>query len=445
VVRFLNIRNGLRHRATVSDSELPGDHPDPYLVYEKIFLDWAVPDIEMDGPVLGESSRADGLQGCALADKPASDEIVPIAAEGDRGLGTLDRFPLEVRARIYEFAFHRLLEQRFWQCYHTKRAGLTLLGATHSNTLPVICQLSTAICEEVFESVYREQASEIIIGTEVIVANFPLQVMIRPGQELSAAHAKIHPTKELFIGIQFPAPRTIEGAAAVRRNLDRVVHILNSIAANQPLPPIRASFHTNAETRNRPHRYFRCDFEIYLGPLRNLRLPLRNPKLKPSQALTIERLRNLKNDQREETCSLIERAVCQPSEDAKLLTYRQSVMDVYFEMATYERFRHGWRPLPAHWPSTQRVAAAARALYAFYAAKHSAPPTWLSVALDQLPWDGVIVDEAERQRSLNNILNCLVSTASHSFRYATWWVEGWTDGLHPNPFWREGGKMMYWQ
>jgi hypothetical protein len=454
LVRFLNVRSGLRYRATVSDSELPGAHPDPYLVYERICLDWAVPDIEMDGPVLGESSRVDGLRGHDLTrdDISLMDEIALTAAEkahalvlcNPDGLGTLAKLPLEVRAMIYEFSFNRVSEQRFWQCYHTKKAGLTLIGNTHSSSYPLICRLSTAIRKEVFNFVYREQALQIIIGTDLIVANFPLQTTLKPGQEVDAAHAEIHPSRELFIGIQFPAPRIVEGAAAVRSNLDRVVHILNGIAANQPLAPIRASFHTNAETRNRTHGYFRCDFEAYMGPLRNLRLPLRDPNLKPSQVLAIDRLANPKNDLREETCALIERAVSQPSEDSSLLTYRQSVMDVYFEMATYSRFRHNWRPLPTYWPSTQRVAAAARALYAFYNAKRSYPPAWVSVALNQFPVGGVVVDETERQRRLNVILDRLHLTAGRSFDQTTWWLEGWTDAHHPNPFWGEG-RSMYWQ
>jgi hypothetical protein len=298
----------------VNDSELPGAHPDPYLVYQKIFWDWAIPDIEMEGPVLGESLRIDGLQGYDLAketsdlvERESSDQVALIAAEKKRaltlwgfdGLRTLVKLPLEVRAKIYELTFSYLVAPRFWQCYHTKKAGLTLIGNTHSSPLPVICRLSTAIRKEVFESVYREQASQIIIGAEVVVANFILQAMIKPGQEVNAAHAKVHPSKELFIGIQFPAPRVVEGAAAVRSNLDRIVHFLSCIAAKQPLPPIRVSFHTNAETRNRQYGYFRCDFAAYLGPLRNLRLPLRNPELKASQVLTVDRLGNPKNDERE--------------------------------------------------------------------------------------------------------------------------------------------------
>ena len=154
---------------------------------------------------------------------------------------------------------------------------------------------------------------------------------------MDAAHAKIHASKELFIGIQVPDPRDVRDVAAVRSNVERVVELLNSIAANHPLTPIRVSFHTNAETRDRPDQYYRCDYEIYLGPLRNLRLPLHSPELGPGQLLAIERLGPEQglHEEVEATCKRIERAVCQPSEDASFLTYRQNVIDVKVELATY--------------------------------------------------------------------------------------------------------------
>jgi hypothetical protein len=457
VVRFVNYHTGLRYKATVNDWELPGAHPDPNLVYERILLDWAVPDNETNGPVLGESSRADGLQYLDLAtdDSNLVESAARVAADKESalilrrlqqfdGLGTLAKFPLEVRAMIYEHSFDRLSEQRFWQCYHTKRAGLTRIGNTHSSPLPLICRLSTAIRNEVFDTVYREQVSQIVIGTELIVANFPLQAIIRPGEEVNAAHVKVNPSKELFIGIQFPAPRVVEGAAAVRSNLERVVQILNVVAAKKELPPIRVSFHTNAETRNRQYQYFPCDFEAYLGPLRNLRLPLRNPELKPSLVFTIDRLGNPKNDAREETCALIERAVLQPLEDANLVTlYRQKMIDFHVEMATYNRFHQWWPPLPAYWPSTQHIAAAATALDAFYTVKNESPPPWVTVALDELPGGGVVVDEGERRRRVGAIWEALNSTDRHVFHAAENWVEGWTTPLRSNPFWTEG-RPRYW-
>ena len=120
MVRFVHKRSRLRYRATVNDSELPGAHPDPYLVYQEIFWDWAIPDIEMEGPVLGESLRIDGLQGYDLAketsdlvERESSDQVALIAAEKKRaltlwgfdGLRTLVKLPLEVRAKIYELTF----------------------------------------------------------------------------------------------------------------------------------------------------------------------------------------------------------------------------------------------------------------------------------------------------------------------------------------------------
>ena len=132
MVRFINYHTGLRYKATVNDWELPGAHPDPNLVYERILLDWAVPDNETNGPVLGESSRADGLQYLDLAtdDSNLVESAARVAADKESalilrrlqqfdGLGTLAKFPLEVRAMIYEHGFDRLSEQRFWQCYHT--------------------------------------------------------------------------------------------------------------------------------------------------------------------------------------------------------------------------------------------------------------------------------------------------------------------------------------
>ena len=465
VVRFHNFHSGLRYKAIVNDWELPGGHPYPNLVYERILLDWAVPDNNTYGPVLGESSKADGLQFLDLAtdDSDLVEIATEIVAEKESalilrnvpqfdGLGMLARSPLEVRARIYEHSFNHVSEHRFWRCYHTKKAGLTLIGNTHSSPLPLICRLSNAIRQEVFDSVYREHVSQIIVGTEIIAANFPLQAMICPGQRVTAALAEAHPSKELFIGIQFPAPRVVEGAAAIRSNLERLVQILNAIAAKKALPPIRVSFHTNAETRNRPYQYYACDFEAYLGPLWNLRLPIRDPELKSVPVLTIDRLQNPKNDAREETCTLIERAVSQPLEDANLVTfYRQNMIDFHVEMATYNRYHRDWPPLPAYWPSTQRIAAAAKALHAFYTVKNESPPPWVTIALDQLLDNGVVVGEIcrtmalwDRRRRLGAIWEYLHSTDRRAFSETEHWVEGWAGPDRPNPLWVEG-RPRYWR
>ena len=415
------------YRAIVSESELPRAHSDMDQAYKKILMDWSVLDVMgVDGPMLGESLRVDSLEGCErkkdkskLRKKAASDEIALITAEKDHalilwgydGLGTLARLPSKVRVRIYELAFPRLFKQRFWQCYYTKKPGLTLLGATHSSPVPDICRLSTALRNDVLDSVYRGQASRIIIDGQIVAFNFPLNPALQRGGSVDAAHAKIHASKELFIGIQVPDPRDVRDVAAVRSNVERVVELLNSIAANHPLTPIRVSFNTNAETRDRPDQYYRCDYEIYLGPLRNLRLPLNSPELGPGQLLAIERLGPEQglHEEVEATCKKIERAVCQPSEDASLLTYRQNVIDVKVELATYQKRKRDpeWAPRHPYKPSTQRIAAAAKALDAFYTAKNLPPPSWVTVALAQLPDGGVVVNKEERNQRLDQILRSL--------------------------------------
>jgi hypothetical protein len=166
-----------------------------------------------------------------------------------------------------------------------------------------------------------------------------------------------------------------------------------------------------------------------MGPLRTLRLSLRNPDLKPSQVLTIERLENPKDDERDKTCTLIERAVSQPSEDSSLLTYRQSEIDMKVEMATYNRIRLDWTPWPTYWPSAQRVAAAAKALDAFHTAKNSSPPPWVTVALEQLPEGGVVVDEKGRQTRLGAVWKSLNSTEDRMYTQTERWIEGWSSPL----------------
>lgn len=283
----------------------------------KILSGRALVDRGPRGPILGESARVDGLQKRNLVEDDrdlvrgeARDKLALIVAGQDRahydGLGTLAALPLEVRCKIYGLVFP------FWQCYHTKGDGLRLLGISHSNSLPAIFALSKAIRSEVLDCFYRERATKIIIGTKVVTANFLLNAGLQPGQSVVATHAKVPPSRELFIGIQVESPRTAPYAARVRRNVERVVKLLSSM--NHPLPLIRVSFHTNLDTRGRQWMYYHEDFEFYMGPLRELRLPMYDHKLKPRQLLTIDRL-GLSHDNRDETCDKIERAVSQAQEE----------------------------------------------------------------------------------------------------------------------------------
>jgi hypothetical protein len=329
-LRFTNSYSGDSYRAISRYSEAFGNSEKrDDEVMKNIFFEWAVPDIvsDLSGPMLGESARVDGLQGCifeddefAIVQGTAREDTTFVAAENNRALilwdhdrhdplGTLAKLPLELRWKIYKRAFHRLFEGHFWQCYHTKRDGLSLLGISHTNPLPVVCALSVVLRNEVLDSVYREMATKIIIGGEVVAFNFPLNAGLRPCEPVDAGRAEVPLSKELFIGIQGPSPRNAVDADAVRSNVEEVVELLSSM--NHPLPPIRVSFHTNADTRG--CQYWWDDFEFFMGPFQNLRLPLRDPKLKPIHPFAIDRPR-LKSNKLDEVCDKIERAVLQTLE-----------------------------------------------------------------------------------------------------------------------------------
>jgi hypothetical protein len=289
---------------------------------KNIFLEWAVLDVvnNLSGPMLGKSARVDGLQGCKLerddealvegnarGDTAEPDHALILWGHNRSALGTLSKLPLELRCEIYRCAFHRLFEGHFSQCYHTKRDGLSLLGISHSNPLPVVFALSHVIRNEVLDSIYRAKTTTIIIGGEAVAFNFPLNAGLRPCESVDAAHAQVPLSKELFIGIQVPSPRNAVDADTVRSNVEKVVKLLSSM--NNPLPPIRVSFCANADTRGR--QYYWDDFEFYMGPFQS---PRRDPKLKPIYPFTIDRPR-LKSNKLDEACSKIERAVSQALEE----------------------------------------------------------------------------------------------------------------------------------
>ena len=228
---------------------------------------------DLYGRLLGSSGRADGLRACDLnraadtegAQSPVIDDLALVLCCPGEPLGILARFPKELRWKMYEHAFPRT----FWQCYHTKLPGLTLLDITHSSRLPAILSASKVIREEVLDSAHSNRRLEIIVGTEVVAFNFPLVPGMRADQVLDDTQARRHASAELFIGVQVPSPRSAEDMAAVRVNVRRVVDLLNGIAAKQNIPPIRVSFRTNEETRS--FLYYGSDFEL-LTPLSELRI-----------------------------------------------------------------------------------------------------------------------------------------------------------------------------
>lgn len=152
----------------------------------------------------------------------------------------------------------------------------------------------------------------------MIAFDFPLRHILQAGQTLDSTQARLPKSAELFIDIQIPSPRTPVDTSAVRDNVGRVVALLNSIALNQSLPPIRVSFKTNQETSSL--QYYASDFRTSLGPLADLELGGRdlelgggNPGTKAKQPLVIDRLPPYSSSEgRDGFCKSIERSAAEP-------------------------------------------------------------------------------------------------------------------------------------
>jgi hypothetical protein len=247
---------------------------------------------ELKGRLLGTSGRIDGLQKCDIGgaadvegDRSSSkDDCLALVLWHPNGaFGDLTKLPKELRYELYKHAVSRT----FWQCYHTRLPGITLLDFTHSSRPPTILSVSKAIREEALDSAYCDRRLEVIIGTEVIAFNFPLLLTLQAGQTLDNTQARLPRSGELSIGIQVPSPRSSIDEV-VRDNIERLVVLLNSIALNQSLPPIRASSKTNQETGST--QYYDSDFNALLGPLADLRLCKRDPDGKAKKPLVIDRV-----------------------------------------------------------------------------------------------------------------------------------------------------------
>lgn len=269
---------------------------------------------QLSGRLLGDSGRVDMLQGCDIrkaldmesGQSPKVDDLALVLCHPNGPLGALGKLPNELRDEVYKHAFPRT----FWQCYHTKRPGMTLLGMSHSSRLPGTLNISKAIRKEALASAYSDRSLVITIGTEVIAFNFPLHPNLQAGQTLDSTQARLPKSAEMFIGIQVPSPRSSLDAA-VRGNVGRIVALLNSIALNQILPPIRVSFKTNQETGSL--QYYASDFEALLGPLADLRLGGENSGGKAKQPLVIDRLPPYSSsDGRDGFCDGIEKSVRTP-------------------------------------------------------------------------------------------------------------------------------------
>ena len=319
-IRYFHRHTGRYYHVSATSLEMEEDLSRDFLQKLTDLFPWAIQKEEegrkeLSGRLLGVSGRVDGLQGCDVGNAAGMesgrsvkvDDLALVLCHPNGPCGELGKLPRELRDEVYKHAFPRT----FWQCYHTKLPGITLLDVTHSSSLPGILNVSKTIREEALQSAFRDRSLVVTIGTDVIAFNFPLHPTLQAGQTLDSTQARLPKSAELFIGIQIPSPRTPVDTSAVRDNVKKVVALLNSVALNQTLPPVRVSFKTNQETSNL--QYYASDFRTLLGPLADLELGGSNPGTKSKRPLVIDRLPPYSSsDGRDGFCRSIERSAAEP-------------------------------------------------------------------------------------------------------------------------------------
>jgi hypothetical protein len=446
---------GRYYRAIASQHEVDDDQTRSLSQRLADIFKWAVLDEEeLSGRLLGWSGRIDGLQGCDIGktvnivdrQATAANDLALVLWHPNGHLGALGKLPKELRSMIYRHAFPRT----FWQCYHTKQAGLTLLDVTHSSKLPEIFNISKAVREEVLDSVCHNKALEIIIGTDVIAANFPLVANVQAGQTVNTAQANLSASSELSIGIQVPSPRCVMETAMVRVDVGRVVSLLNNIASKQSLPTIRVSFQTNDDTAKLQH--YRSDFEVLIGPFSKLKITQVTSDIRIRQPLRIDRLPPYSStDRRDETCDKIELVVRDCNADSALLTYRQHMIDLGLELAAHKRRRSLQRSEittrkykltspPPYGSAVEPIAMVSKELLAFYNGRGVADPFSIK-SLDDHCRIHVLQPSAEATHA--DFLDVTVRRFPELCGSA---VESWVNGSSStnNPFWNEG-QSQFWK
>lgn len=362
------------------------------------------------------------------------------------GLGRLGKLPCEIRAEVYKHAFL----PSFWQCFRkcSTPTDLALLGIQHSNSqTPELFRTSSAICAECLESVYiGTNKPTIVIGSNVIACNFPVQAGMVADQVVDGNKSQVPSAEELFIGIQAPSPRSIAAMAAVRLQVERVTHLINAISANHRVPPIRVSF----ETKNSRSFCLRSNFEILMAPLYKLRLPPVDENLKYRLPLLIERLMYpMESDtKRIETCNLIESAIEHPDRDHSRLIYRQLMIDVKLSLAICPNrvlrapFRT-WEVTPLSDTAVRRLAQDVKDLVAWYKSKRIQPPDWLNVLHQTLAGETIDLYQVEQlaKQVVGDRTMQSVGGVGSSPVVCTW-ASGHTSAF--NPFFREG-EEQYWE
>lgn len=235
--------------------------------------------------------------------------------------------------------------------------------------------------------------------------------------------------------------------AMARLRVKRIPSLLNAIATNQRIPPIRVSFETN-KSRTGPH-YPRSDFEMLLSPLHTLRLPPIDSAFKCRLPVVIDRAvyTHHPNPKLLETCHLVESAISHPDSDTSRLTYRQLMIDIKIELA----FRppgtglHGLQHMAQrrfYAGALRRLTQTTKDLVAWYHVRGVGCPSWLNMLHGALAGEsidhdavrsvaGLVVWDQARQR-VNGLGNRQDLGA---------WASGHMSVF--NPFFKEG-EQDYW-
>lgn len=149
--RYFHRHTGRYYHVSATSLEIEEDLSRDFLQKLTDLFPWAIQKEEegrkeLSGRLLGVSGRVDGLQGCDVGKAAGMgsgrsvkvDDLALVLCHPNGPCGELGKLPRELRDEVYKHAFPRT----FWQCYHTKLPGITLLDVTHSSSLPGILNVS---------------------------------------------------------------------------------------------------------------------------------------------------------------------------------------------------------------------------------------------------------------------------------------------------------------
>ncbi|KAK4544444.1 hypothetical protein LTR36_004335 [Oleoguttula mirabilis] len=259
--------------------------------------------------------------GLASATRCSSTQTIASAA-----LGTLVTLPPELRLLVFSHVvtadFRQLIS---FEGPHDALDSRQRSSAHHLSVL----YASRALRQEAVESLMSDRVCKITIGLSISTTNFPLRdYLLQPGRQ---SEAVIFPTftacKSLEIIVEIPYPRTAVDIATVRRNVRRVVALLN--ASGYALPRLHASL---GGEHHESEMYTYNDYSMLLGPLSRLDNVRRGCVLCCSSPLTP----GFVDPKCLQQCNLIEAAVTGDTEQRQKLLQQQCLFDIKLPLALYQ-------------------------------------------------------------------------------------------------------------